>query len=196
VFFTLTSVNCINNDPINRNGKEIEQEIKKKDSIIQEYNELLKLINDNRRLKQYVVAMKYAKLEPTKENIRKFLKDAEVLRPEESFQVALRETDNGNTGIGRKPHNNHFGMKITNTRFSWSIDVMPSNYVEYESWTTSYLDYDEFLRKGYKTWRKDVKKYSTVTTVNAHVTVIVKHKKCKMNKPCIKTTKIHKKHRY
>jgi len=119
-------------------------------------NECIDVIESDERLRQHFLAVKYSELEPSKENIKEFLIAADVLNQEESFAVALRETANGKTGIGRSHANNHFGMRRAAKRFTWGEGLTSNNYVKYQSWTFSYLDYDEFLKVGNKTWRKDL----------------------------------------
>jgi hypothetical protein len=90
------------------------------------------------------------------ENIKKFLIEAKVLNPNQSFDAAKHETGNGMAGVGKIHWNNHFGMKVSYKRFSWADSRKTNMYAIYKHWTYSYLDYDEFLRVGNSTWRKDI----------------------------------------
>jgi hypothetical protein len=131
----------------------INKELRKKDSIINFYESTL---NSNKRLLQHFYAVIYSDSAINKANIITFLKISGFKNVNEAFATALLETDNGKTGIGPL-HNNHFGMKQSTTRFSWSIGAEKSGYAKYESWTFSYLDFFEYTQKGYKNWQKNAK---------------------------------------
>jgi hypothetical protein len=131
----------------------INKELQKKDSIINFYESTL---NSNKRLLQHFYAVIYSDSAISKANIITFLKISGFKNVNEAFATALLETDNGKTGIGPL-HNNHFGMKQSTTRFSWSVGLEKSGYAKYESWTFSYLDFFEYIQKGYKNWQKSAK---------------------------------------
>lgn len=147
-----------NNHSVGSTISMLEQRIVYLEDSLEQANQCLSLLDSNERLRQHFIAVKYSGLKGTKENIEKFLVEADVLNRQESFHVALRETANGKTGIGRNHANNHFGMRRANMRFTWGNGITNNNYVTYESWPFSYLDYDEYLKAGNKTWRKDLPK--------------------------------------
>lgn len=143
------SLNC------NNVTTELNYKTDNRDSLIKEYEIMKTTLESNIRLYQHYVAVKYSNKEHTKENIKAFLKEAKILKPNQAFDVGLHETGNGNAGVGKEPNNNHVGMKIPRNRFSWSL-CRASGHARFESWPFGYLDLDEYTRAGFKIWRSDV----------------------------------------
>ena len=147
----------MNNHRLEKEVTNLTEIIRTKNIELDKNKELSKLIESDKRLQQHIIAVRYSKLSPTPENIKSFLKEADSANAWEAFESALRETQNGITGIG-PILNNHFGMKNAGARFSWKDGINGSGYAIYNNWVYSYLDYISFKASGYKTWRKDLRK--------------------------------------
>lgn len=147
-----------------------------KEDSLKSYREILASLKSDLRLRQHFEAVKYSKLEPTKENIKAFLKATDSSNSFEAFGTALLETANGKTGVGREPINNHFGMKNAGMRFSWKSGLKSSGYCIYDNWCLSYLDFIEYKKMGYATWQKSVNK---LAKANVHKAVTKHHNRHK-----------------
>ncbi len=111
--------------------------------------ELQRLVDSDRRLYQHVQAVKWQNKPFTKENIKQFLIDAEVLQPDRNFGVALKETG---LRAGTAKYYNYHGFKRARSRFTWSEGKKSGNNAYYQAWPYSFLDYDEYIRSGAKNW--------------------------------------------